>query len=156
SVREVTGHGAGEPELAFDVELEPVRRRGRRGRLKARPHGVSFRRCQEGDQRKELRAHGFLPSARPPFDVGIRLGCAGGQAHDRLPGAGVSWLSKTPFFLDIHRRPGVPYHAVNALATRVEARLAAETGAPVRVLALAPLAGGACQDLFEVELDVGP
>ncbi len=40
-----------------------------------------------------------------------------------------------------------------ALRGRIEVALAKEVGAPVAVRALAPMAGGACQDLFDVTLE---
>lgn len=43
----------------------------------------------------------------------------------------------------------------SSLAARVEARLFASLGRPVRVLSMTPLAGGACQDNFVLELQDG-
>lgn len=42
---------------------------------------------------------------------------------------------------------------LGALRGRVETALSAELGAPIVVRSLAPLAGGACQDLFDVTLE---
>ncbi|HTM20079.1 MAG TPA: hypothetical protein VL172_06225, partial [Kofleriaceae bacterium] len=45
--------------------------------------------------------------------------------------------------------------SVEELRSRIAALVAERTGEPVEVREVAPLAGGACQDLVRVELSVG-